>query len=114
MRPRGHTQGLDLSPTARARKQTAEAIWKRMQRGSWRYAHKMRPTGGGHSDAVVVADRWGNVAALTHTINTNLWGETGIFIDGVSIADPAALQRQQVHEVGPGKRLPDTMGPVIV
>jgi gamma-glutamyltranspeptidase / glutathione hydrolase len=108
------TDGMDLSPARRATKQNAVEIWERMQNGTWRYTQEPRKTSGGHSDAVVVVDRWGNVAALTHTINSELWGETGIFIDGVSIPDAASFQRQQMHEVGPGKRLPDTMGPLLV
>jgi gamma-glutamyltranspeptidase/glutathione hydrolase len=109
-----HAEGMDLSPAARVQKMTAAAIWRRMQNGSWRYGRKVVAPRGDHSDAVVAVDRWGNWAALTHTINTNLWGETGIFVDGVSVPDPAAMQRQQVREAGPGRRLPDTMGPVIV
>jgi gamma-glutamyltranspeptidase / glutathione hydrolase len=112
-----HPHGMDLSPVARLKKETAAAIWERMQKGTWRYSRKATGSGGprtDHSDAVVAVDRWGNVAALTHTINTNLWGETGLFVDGVSIPDPGALQREQIREAGPGKRLPDTMGPLIV
>ncbi len=108
------TDGMDLAPAARVEKKTAAAIWQRMQNGSWRYARTRTQPAGGHSDAVVAVDRWGNVAALTHTINTPLWGDVGIVVDGVAVPDPAALQRQQVHAVGPGKRLPDTMGPVLV
>jgi gamma-glutamyltranspeptidase/glutathione hydrolase len=54
------------------------------------------------------------VAALSHTSNTDLWGRTGLFVGGVSIADPAAAQEALVKEVGPGRRLPDSMGPVVV
>jgi gamma-glutamyltranspeptidase / glutathione hydrolase len=110
----GNKYDMDLSPTARVSKKTAEAIWERMQKGTWRYARQLVKPNSGHSDAVVVVDRWGNVAALTHTINTSLWGETGIFVDGVSIPDSASIQRQQVYEIGPGKRLPDTIGPLLV
>jgi len=49
-----------------------------------------------HSDAIVAVDRWGNVAALLHTINTVSWGETGIFVDGVSIPDSGAIQQQTI------------------
>src|SRR5262249_41651992 len=112
-----HPYGMDLSPADRLQKETAAAIWERMQKGSRRDSRKATGQGGprtDHSDAVVVVDRWGNVAALTHTNNAHLWGETGRFVDGVSIPDSAASQREQVREAGPGKRLPDTMGPLIV
>jgi gamma-glutamyltranspeptidase/glutathione hydrolase len=106
--------GMDLSPAGRVTKQNAAEICERMRNGTWRYTQQLKKASGGHSDAVVVVDRWGNVAALTHTINADLWGETGIFVDGVSIPDSATFQRKQIHEVGPGKRLPDTMGPLLV
>jgi gamma-glutamyltranspeptidase/glutathione hydrolase len=109
-----HPHGMDLSPATRLKKETAAAIWERMQKGTWRYSRKATGSRTDHSDAVVVVDRWGNVAALTHTNNANLWGETGLFVDGVSIPDAATLQREQIREAGPGRRLPDTMGPVIV
>ena len=59
-------------------------------------------------------DRWGNVAAVTHTINTALWGNTGIFVDGVSIPDSASFQQEAIKRAGPGHRLPDPMTPLIV
>ena len=109
-------QGLDLLPESRLRKQTASAIWKKMNDGNWPFAASLKKDGEtpSHSDGVVVADRWGNVAAVTHSINTVLWGDTGIFVDGVSIPDSAAIQRDAVGRAGPGKRLPDPMCPLIV
>jgi gamma-glutamyltranspeptidase/glutathione hydrolase len=91
------------------KKETAAAIWERMQKGTWHYGRKLATPGGPrpeHSDAVVAVDRWGNVAALTHTINTNLWGETGIFVGGVSVPDSASFQREQVREAGPASACP--------
>ena len=110
-------QGLDLSRGARTRKETSAAIWRRMHEGSWPYSLRIRQVPQApseHTDAVVAVDRWGNAAALTHTINANLWGETGIFVGGVSVPDPAAFQQAQVKAAGPGGRLPDTMSPTIV
>ena len=66
-----------------------------------------------HSDAVVVIDRWGNVAALVHTINTVLWGTTGIVVDGVPIADAAGFQQARLSGVKPGDPVPMDMTPVI-
>lgn len=66
-----------------------------------------------HSDAVVAVDRYGNAAALCHSINTLFWGHTGLFVGGVSIPDAAAHQKHAVLHAGPGRRLPDSMNPAI-
>jgi gamma-glutamyltranspeptidase/glutathione hydrolase len=62
----------------------------------------------------VAVDRWGNVAAVTHTINTVLWGNTGLFVGGVSVPDAASFQQAEIKRAGPGHRLPDAMSPLIV
>ena len=80
-------------------------------RAGRRTGAKGRP---GHSSGVVAVDRWGNVAAVTHSINTALWGNTGIFVGGVSIPDSAAFQQDAIKQAGPGHRLPDPMSPTIV
>jgi gamma-glutamyltranspeptidase/glutathione hydrolase len=76
-----------------------------------------RPDGaadsGHHSDSVVVVDRWGNVAALVHSINAVLWGDTGIIVDGVPIADAAAVNKQYLLASKPGSALPSDLAPVI-
>jgi gamma-glutamyltranspeptidase/glutathione hydrolase len=66
-----------------------------------------------HSDAVVVIDRWGNVAALVHTINTVLWGTTGMVVDGIPISDAAGFQQTRLSGVKPGDPVPVDMTPVI-
>jgi gamma-glutamyltranspeptidase/glutathione hydrolase len=109
--------GLDLTASARVKKATAAGIWQRMQDGRWAFAAKFRQRGNpppNHSDAIVVADRWGNVAAATHSINTVLWGDTGLFVGGISIPDAAAFQQDAIQRAGPGSRLPDAMCPLIV
>ncbi|MGP0069312.1 MAG: gamma-glutamyltransferase [Isosphaeraceae bacterium] len=109
--------GRDFSPRARISKDNARWIWERMQQGDWPYT--IKPAEGtkgrpGHSSGVVAVDRWGNVAAVTHTINTALWGNTGIFVGGVSIPDSAAFQQDAIRKAGPGRRLPDPMAPLII
>jgi gamma-glutamyltranspeptidase/glutathione hydrolase len=59
-----------------------------------------------HSDDVVAIDKEGNIAAITHSINCVDWGKTAIFVDGVSIGDPASFQQVQIAKVKPGGRLP--------
>jgi gamma-glutamyltranspeptidase / glutathione hydrolase len=110
-------EGLDLSLPARVKKETAAGIWERMQDGKWPFAAKLRVAGhlpANHSDGVAVADRWGNVAALTHSINTSSWGDTALFVGGISIPDAAAIQQFALAEAGAGNRLPDCMCPLIV
>jgi len=67
-----------------------------------------------HSAAIVVADRYGNVAALVHSINTVNWGTTGIVVGGIPVPDPAGFQQSILAAIHPGDRLPNDMAPVIV
>lgn len=69
---------------------------------------------GSHSDGVVAIDGDGNVAALLHTINTDLWGSTGLFVDGVSIADVGCWAQRGIAEVGPGGRLASPDNPLLI
>jgi len=66
-----------------------------------------------HSDSVVVVDRWGNVAALVHTINTVLWGTTGIVVGGIPISDAAGFQQASMAMIKPGDLVPHDMTPAI-
>ncbi len=72
------------------------------------------PTPGHHSASVVAVDRWGNVAALVHTSNTPLWGDTGLFVQGVPIPAPAGVNRPRLQAIAPGARVPGDMAPLIV
>ncbi len=58
-----------------------------------------------HSNSIVVVDRDGNVAAVTHTINAVIWGDTGIVVGGVPIPDSAAFQQARLARMKPGDRL---------
>jgi len=105
----------DLSRKSRATKETATWIWQQMQNGTWERLPKgLKKSGSNHTDALAVVDQWGNMAVVNHTINTMLWGKTGIFVDGVSIPDSGAWQGKHIAEAGPGKRLPIGMSPIIV
>jgi gamma-glutamyltranspeptidase/glutathione hydrolase len=73
-----------------------------------------KPPASNHSDAIVVIDRWGNVAALVHSINTVLWGSTGMVIGGVPLSDAACFQQARLAALSPGDRVPSEMAPVIV
>jgi gamma-glutamyltranspeptidase/glutathione hydrolase len=119
----------DLSPAGRLSKATAAFWWNQIREPSaWRALEreaaeaqaramaelKQGAGGGGHSDAVVATDAQGNVAALTHTINTVLFGGTGITVGGITIPDAACFQQDLIRRVGPGVRLPDPTNPIIV
>jgi gamma-glutamyltranspeptidase/glutathione hydrolase len=113
---------LGGSLESRLTKAHAQRVWAKMQTPGWQqfdqqvfewqaaaWAKEL-----GHSDAVVTVDAAGNVAAVLHTINTDRWGRTGIFVDGVPIADPAAFQQGAVARAGPGGRVADPTNPLIV
>jgi gamma-glutamyltranspeptidase/glutathione hydrolase len=109
--------GLDLTARSRLKKETAAGIWEQMEQGKWSLGAALRKGEEGppkHSDGLVVVDQWGNMAAVTHSINTVLWGNTGLFVDGVSIPDAASFQQQAIQRAGPGNRLADPMCPLIV
>lgn len=74
----------------------------------------VQPESPHHSAGVVVIDRWGNVAALVHTINAMPWGSTGIVVGGVPLSDAAGIQQSRLLNVKPGARVPDDMAPSIV
>jgi gamma-glutamyltranspeptidase/glutathione hydrolase len=86
-----------------------------MQNGTWPWLPQaMRKSAANHSDGIVVVDQWGNMAAVGHTINTVLWGNTGLFVDGISIPDAARFQQEELARVGPGNHLPNGMNPLIL
>lgn len=59
-----------------------------------------------HSNSIVVIDSEGNIAAITHTINAVVWGDTGIVVDGIPIPDSASFQQDRLASIKPGERLP--------
>jgi gamma-glutamyltranspeptidase/glutathione hydrolase len=120
-----HLGSLDLSDGGLLGKTGARSVWSVIQSPRWNeFMEAMRSvpagplSGSDHSDAVVAVDSWGNMAVITHTINTVLWGTTGINIDGVSIPDAASFQqammKSAIEQAGPGARLPDPTNPVMV
>ena len=66
-----------------------------------------------HSNAIVVIDKDGNIAAVTHTINAVIWGDTGIVVGGIPIPDSAAFQQSRLATLKPGDRLPHEIIDVI-
>jgi gamma-glutamyltranspeptidase/glutathione hydrolase len=66
-----------------------------------------------HSNAIVVIDEQGNIAAVTHTINAVIWGDTGIVVGGIPIPDSAAFQQTRLSALKAGERLPHEIIDVI-
>ena len=95
---------IDLSDESRLNLETSKALWERMEQGVKlaQYADKSPK----HSDTVVVIDQWGNMTAITHSINAAVWGNEAIVVDGVSISDAASIQKAMVAQAGPGNRVP--------
>jgi len=107
----------NLPDTTRLSKSNAAEIWQQITNGTWQgLPRKLRgkPLPSSHTDGLVVVDKWGNMAVVNHTINTALWGKTGLFVDGISIPDSGAFQGTEIAKAGPGNRLPVGMCPLIV
>jgi gamma-glutamyltranspeptidase/glutathione hydrolase len=62
---------------------------------------------------VVVVDGDGNIAALLHSSNTRSFGETGLYIDGISIPDSATFQQVALSFIEPGDRLFNPTTPLV-
>ena len=77
------SKGIDCSVKAQLSKQYATAIAPLLEQ-----VCNPRPFPAfNHSDSIVVIDKFGNIAAMTHSINTHFWGGTGIIVDGVPLPD---------------------------
>lgn len=98
-------------------KEHAARKWNDIDRdwNSWVKTRKAQSTHtSNHSASIVAIDKYGNMVALIHTINTLDWGITGLFIDGISIADVGTYQQGMIQQLGPGKRIKDNQNPGIV
>lgn len=109
----GEKFGPDMSPQGRLSKAQGEKLWNDIKSGELPFTStpKTIPM---HSDTIATVDQWGNMLGMVHSINTISWGMTGIFVDGISVPDSAALQQYQVAAAGPGVRLPDATNPGLV
>jgi gamma-glutamyltranspeptidase/glutathione hydrolase len=105
---------LDFTLTGRLKKENAIILYELIKQGYFSGIAPKTDNTPRHSDAIVAIDKWGNICAMTHTINAVSWGATGIFVDGISIPDPASFQQNDVAKAGAGNRLPDPTNPGIV
>ena len=123
--------GLDLSPGSRFAPATTKLLWATMQTPLWRKVEARteaeqlkeaesiaklikdfsvrepkededgsRPD---HTAGITVIDAEGNMLSLVHSVTSAVWGELGIFVEGVSVVDPGAFAQKQIAKAGPGK-----------
>jgi len=117
-----HLPGLRLDNDVRASEEHASRIWEKLKEPGWLDELRDAVPGtdddpsesGGHSAGIVAIDAKGNVAAVCHSINTAIWGTTGIMVDGVSIPDAAFFQQWAIEAAGPGGHVDNGMNPLIV
>jgi gamma-glutamyltranspeptidase/glutathione hydrolase len=102
-------RGVDVSPAAQLTESFAMAVAPLLEQLYASPANSPR-----HSDAIVVIDKDGNIAAVTHTIYSVIWGETGIVVGGIPIPDSAGIQQQRLAKIKPGERVPHEMMQTIV
>jgi len=123
-----------LDPSIRTTKEWAKTLWEKMNHKDWlnftkeaglarekdEYVFDSISEGFGrkkvdkHTSGIVAVDKEGNWAVLIHSINSSIWGDTGLFVDGVSIPDSGAFQQALIKAVGPGKKVPEWDNPIIV
>jgi gamma-glutamyltranspeptidase/glutathione hydrolase len=99
-------------PDREVSREHARETWRRMREAG----HCVGPAAidpGSHSDFVLAVDTSGNVATACHSINTSLWGTTGIFVGGISIPDAASFQQPALAALPPGGHLPFPGNPAI-
>jgi gamma-glutamyltranspeptidase/glutathione hydrolase len=106
-----HPAGVNFSAKDRATKAYAKAIAPMLDALPGKTPTSDDPP---HSDAIVVIDRWGNVAALGHTIYTAIWGTTGIVVGGIAIPDAGGFLQARLGAVKPGERIPNEEAPILV
>ena len=93
-------KNIDVSPQGQLSKEFAAAVMPLLDQIA-----TLKNVEPHHSDSIVVVDSEGNIAALTHSINTVIWGDTGIVVDGVPVPDSANFQQEKLAGIKPGGRL---------
>lgn len=106
-----HRNGLSFSPEDRITKAYAKAMAPFV--GEFQGAGTPQQDSH-HSAGTVVIDRWGNIAALVHTIEDGVWGSTGIVVGGIPLSGVAGSQQALLSTIKPGNRLPGLPTPIIV
>jgi gamma-glutamyltranspeptidase/glutathione hydrolase len=102
-------KGIDTSSAGQRTKAYAEALAALLP---VLYASPDKDTH--HSNALVAVDKDGNIAVVTHTINSVIWGDTGIVVGGIPIPDSAGFQQFRLAQLRPGDRLPNEIADLLV
>lgn len=95
--------GVDISRSAQRGKRFATAVAALLD-SLYVPPQRMTPH---HSNAIVVVDKDGDIAVMTHTINAVVWGDTGIVVGGIPLPDSAGFQQDVLARLKPGSRVPD-------
>jgi len=103
---------IDPPDRERTTKEHAERVWKLMQNKGGAAVKEALATSL-HSDFIGGVDEFGNVVAVLHSVNTSMWGTTGIFVDGIGVPDSAAIQTDLLAKVGPGGLVANVSEPAI-
>jgi gamma-glutamyltranspeptidase/glutathione hydrolase len=98
--------GISSSPDDRITKAYAHAMAPMLADAP---AGEQKPDAPNHSDSIVVVDRWGNVAAMVHSLNSVVWGTTGIVVGGIPVSDPAGSLQRRLVDRKPGDRVENAM-----
>lgn len=96
------SKGIDVSVEAQHGKGFAAAVAPLLDQ-------LFAPTPGNdphHSNAIVVVDKEGDIAVMTHTINAVIWGDTGLVVGGIPLPDSAGFQQERLAQIKPGDRVP--------
>lgn len=107
----GRAVDLPLDDASRLTRRHAAEIWRLMSEKKVPFLSG-NAVGPRHSDVVVAADRWGNMTAVVHSVNS--LGDIGLWVDGVSINNSAGFQQSAIAAAGLGKRLPDPTTPMLL
>jgi gamma-glutamyltranspeptidase/glutathione hydrolase len=103
-------RGVDTVPSNQRTKAFAQALAELLPQ-----LYGAGPSEGPHhSNAIVVVDKDGDIAVMTHTINSVIWGDTGIVVGGIPIPDSAGFQQARLAQIAPGARLPNEIADTIV
>lgn len=102
-------KGIDVSATGQRSKSYAQALASALPG-----VYAVPDADTHHSNALVVVDRDGNIAVMTHTINSVIWGDTGIVVGGIPVPDSAGFQQLRMVDVKPGDRLPNEIADTLV
>lgn len=112
--PGFYGDSIELNARTRIKKETSKQVWKIWKAKNNLDILPLDKNKNEHTAALVAIDKYGNIVALIHSICTPNWGSNGLFVDGISIPDPASTRQEIIEKTGFGKRLPGETVPLLV